>query len=55
MVDGVEDVLIGDAVLARRVVNLHTLIVIRKDVGEILLQMLDAPVARRSAGLVKQA
>jgi hypothetical protein len=34
MVDGVEDVLLGDAVLARLLVNLHTLIVIRKEALE---------------------
>jgi hypothetical protein len=34
MVDCVEDVVVGDAVPARRVVDLHKLIVIRKDPGE---------------------
>ena len=34
MVDCVDDVVVGDAVLARRVVNLHTLIVIRKEAVE---------------------
>jgi hypothetical protein len=44
MVDGVEDVLIGDAVPARRVVNLHPLIVIRKEPFKSFS-------ARRSVGL----
>jgi hypothetical protein len=37
IVDCVDDVLVGDAVLARRVVNLHLLIVIRKDAGTVFL------------------
>ncbi len=46
MVDGVENVLLGDAVLARRVVNLDTLIVIRKEA----CGSSSAALARRSAG-----
>jgi hypothetical protein len=44
MVDRVEDVLLGDAVLARRVMNLHTLIVIRKGVGTVPSK--NRPIAR---------
>jgi integrase len=44
MVDCVDDVVVGDAVLARRVVNLHLLIVIRKDASRCFL----CPVARRA-------
>jgi hypothetical protein len=53
MADGVEDVFVGDAVLARRVVNFHPLIVIRKAAGGTRLPG-ESVLLPRGAGTTRQ-